>query len=280
MLNKEIKSRDRVKDFGEVFTPQWCVSDMLNLVPDILPERVQNTYKTDSVSLDYTVLEPSCGTGNILIEVLVRKLAIVGNSDIHNRVLKAVNSIYGVDIQPDNVLETRSRLKSKIQEFYKELNLDYQEVAETIDKILRENIVLGNMLINKCIYLLDYNGTDYSCLDKDGNPLTLGFTAISEYLSGDYKYIEFKTHMLIDERYNAGLSVVDAGQLRERPVKQLTNQGVSQEVFLSAISNVSIDISRPTAQNNTSEQKIVSNQSKSVKKPSFSGLLSSGSVEL
>ena len=280
MSSVEIKSKERVKDFGEVFTPQWCVSDMLNLVPDILPERVQNTYKTEGLSLDHTVLEPSCGTGNILIEVLVRKLAIVGNSDIHNRVLKAVNTIYGVDIQPDNVLETRSRLKFKIQEFYKELNLDYQEVAETIDEILRENIVLGNMLINKCIYLLDYNGTDYSCLDKDGNPLTLGFTAISEYLGGEYKYVEFKTRMLIDERYNAGLSVKDEGQFRERPIKQLTNQGVSQEVFLSAISNISVDITKTISQNNTSEQKIVNNSSKSVKKPSFAGLLSSGSVEL
>ena len=90
-----IKSRRRVKDFGEVFTPEHIVKDMCALIPD------------EMYDLEHTFLEPSCGNGNFLVHILNRKL-----EKAHNPMdaLKALNCLYGVDILPDNVRECRDRL--------------------------------------------------------------------------------------------------------------------------------------------------------------------------
>ena len=64
-INQEslVKSKQRVTDHGEVFTPSWMVEDMLNLV------------KGESERIDSRFLEPACGDGNFLKVVLQRKLA-------------------------------------------------------------------------------------------------------------------------------------------------------------------------------------------------------------
>lgn len=91
-----IKSKQRVKDFAEVFTPKNIVKDMCDLVPKEMWENVETTF-----------LEPACGTGNFLVEILERKFKLCENWEDG---LRALKSVYGVDIQQDNVEETKLRL--------------------------------------------------------------------------------------------------------------------------------------------------------------------------
>ena len=60
-----VKSKQRVADHGEVFTPEWMVEAMLDLVKD------------ETQRIDSRFLEPACGSGNFLVKVLGRKLAAV-----------------------------------------------------------------------------------------------------------------------------------------------------------------------------------------------------------
>lgn len=84
----QTKSKQRVRDFGEVFTDQREVKAMCDLIPDWFGN----------------VLEPACGTGNFLVEILRRKLA----AGMTQR--EAAATMFGIDIQPDNVRETIERL--------------------------------------------------------------------------------------------------------------------------------------------------------------------------
>ncbi len=103
-MTSSIKSKKRVTDFGEVFTSEREVKAMCNLVKD-------ETYRIDSI-----VLEPACGDGNFLAEILHRKLNTVekryGKSplDFERYSVLAVSSLYGVDIQEDNADKCRERL--------------------------------------------------------------------------------------------------------------------------------------------------------------------------
>lgn len=123
---KQIKSRKRVKDFAEVFTAEREVKAMCDLVNDCC------------MDIDATFLEPSCGTGNFLVEIINRKLLqCKSNSDI----LRAYRSVYGIDIQYDNVRETRTRLW-KIARMH---TLNWHTLTE-VAKILCENIICGDAL--------------------------------------------------------------------------------------------------------------------------------------
>lgn len=99
-----VKSKQRVADHGEVFTPSWMVEDMLDLV------------KTESERIDSRFLEPACGSGNFLKSVLKRKLITVqaryGKSDFERRhhALFALMCIYGIELLKDNVEECRGNL--------------------------------------------------------------------------------------------------------------------------------------------------------------------------
>ena len=94
-----IKSKERVANHGEVFTPPWMVEAMLDLV------------KNETERIDSRFLEPACGSGNFLVQVLRRKLAAVeiryGKSDFERRhyALLAVMPIYGIELLPDNIVE-------------------------------------------------------------------------------------------------------------------------------------------------------------------------------
>jgi len=111
-MEKQVKSKQRVKDHGEVFTPKHIVNDMLDLV------------KQETERIDSRFLEPACGTGNFLVEILRRKLAVVeqryGKSQIEYEryAVIAVSSIYGVDLLQDNVEEARKRLFDIFNEQY------------------------------------------------------------------------------------------------------------------------------------------------------------------
>lgn len=87
------RDRQRVKATGEVFTPTPLVQEILDQLP-------QELFTTPGK----TFLDPSCGDGQFLSEVLIRKLE--AGQDFET----ALSSIYGVDIMPDNVTECRNRL--------------------------------------------------------------------------------------------------------------------------------------------------------------------------
>lgn len=133
-----VKSKQRVVDHGEVFTPDWMVQDMLDLVKD------------ESERIDSRFLEPACGSGNFLVPVLQIKLHTVKakyrKSDfekLHYSML-AIMSLYGIELLEDNVEECRKNLLNEFRQF---LSLD-DNTEETIaaKKVLSVNIVHGDAL--------------------------------------------------------------------------------------------------------------------------------------
>lgn len=98
------KSKQRVADHGEVFTPPWMVEAMLDLV------------KGETERIDSRFLEPACGSGNFLIRILQRKLAAVelkfGKSDFEKRhyALLAMMCTYGIELLADNITECRANI--------------------------------------------------------------------------------------------------------------------------------------------------------------------------
>ncbi len=137
-----IKSKQRVADHGEVLTPPHIVEAMLDLVQ-------QETERIDS-----RFLEPACGTGNFLVEVLRRKLQVVkkryarSQLDYERYAVLAVSSIYGIDILPDNAEECRQRLYQMFDEFYTDLFGAKAKTAcrAAVRYILSRNIVHGDAL--------------------------------------------------------------------------------------------------------------------------------------
>lgn len=132
-MERQIKSKGRVTSFGEVYTARKQVVDMVGLVAD------------DIQQIETTVLEPACGNGNFLVEILSRKLHEVRSkgSDSEQLVLTALASVYGVDIQNDNVVECRERL---YQQVCQSGMLWSDEAKSMAQKILQKNIICGNTL--------------------------------------------------------------------------------------------------------------------------------------
>lgn len=145
MQDKQIKSRKRVADHGEVFTNIREVNAMLDLV------------KQETERIESRFLEPACGSGNFLIEVLNRKLDVIikkykkSQLDYERYSVIAISSIYGIDILKDNVIECRNRLfnffKTKYEKDFR--NKTKEEVLESVKFILTKNIVLGDALTMK-----------------------------------------------------------------------------------------------------------------------------------
>jgi len=135
---KLVKSRQRVADHGEVFTPSWLVEDMLDLV------------KHETERIDSRFLEPACGSGNFLVPVLERKLAIVRarhrRSDFEQRhyALFALMCVYGIELLADNVAECRANLLATFTRFLRVHGDDVWTRAGRA--VLAANIVHGNAL--------------------------------------------------------------------------------------------------------------------------------------
>lgn len=153
---KQIKSKKRVSEHGEVFTNEREVKAMLDLVP---------LWDNANQAISATFLEPACGDGNFLAEIITRKLDMVLKSRKPNykkdqpafekAMLVAVGSVYGIDIMQDNTKECVARLYKIICEKYeKTFKETYSEdVEHCIRFILSRNIVCGNALDMK-----DYKG--------------------------------------------------------------------------------------------------------------------------
>ena len=142
-----MRSSERARDLGEVFTPEGTVNEMLDLLQDI-------NYASK-------FLEPGCGSGNFLVEILSRKIDMVSRlpevatslksgrlSEFEFKCVVALASIYGVDIDPINVEESRERLQQVFRDKYKSLaKTEIPEyLQETVNYVLRMNILLGDLI--------------------------------------------------------------------------------------------------------------------------------------
>lgn len=128
-MKNQIKSKRRVEEFAEVFTAEREVKAMCDLIPQEVWENITRTF-----------LEPACGTGNFLAEIYSRKLQLCKTEKDG---LKALASIYGVDIQADNVAESRLRLVEMFVDKFTEAN-GFARI--TALAIATNNIVCDNFL--------------------------------------------------------------------------------------------------------------------------------------
>lgn len=169
-----IKSKRRVADHGEVFTPQWLVEKMLDLV------------KGETERIDSRFLEPACGSGNFLVPVLQRKLAAVeakfGKSDFERRhyALLAVMCTYGIELLADNIAECRANVLEVLADY---LNLDEtDEVYLAAFYVLSQNLVHGDALTMRT---------------HDGQPITFaewGYLGKGKFQRRDFR-LEVLTQM-------------------------------------------------------------------------------------
>jgi SAM-dependent methyltransferase len=127
-MSKQIKSKKRVKDFAEVFTAEREVKAMCDLIP------------FEQWTIESKFLEPSCGTGNFLVEIYSRKLKLCKNEKDG---LKALASIVGIDIQADNCEESRERLFKMYLDNFPEAS-NFAVVMANL--ILQNNIICGDSL--------------------------------------------------------------------------------------------------------------------------------------
>ncbi|HAU1457915.1 TPA: SAM-dependent DNA methyltransferase [Legionella pneumophila] len=144
-MTTQIKSKKRIMDHGEVFTSEREVNAMLDLI------------KPETERIESRFLEPACGTGNFLLEILRRKLHVVehrykkSKCEYERYAVLAISSIYGIDILEDNVLQCRIRLFNYFDERYTRMygkNCS-QDCRGSIRFILERNIVWGNTLTMK-----------------------------------------------------------------------------------------------------------------------------------
>ena len=141
-MGEQIKSKERVAEHGEVFTNQREVNAMLDLV------------KPETERIESRFLEPACGDGNFLAEILKRKLDVCkakyghSHADYELKSIVAVTSIYGVDIMEDNAQECRERLYGIWNDAYtKQCGNDCTDLCrESVRYILSKNILCGDAL--------------------------------------------------------------------------------------------------------------------------------------
>lgn len=163
-----VKSKQRVADHGEVFTPAWMVEAMLDLV------------KGETERIDSRFLEPACGSGNFLIQVLRRKLSAVelkyGKSEFEKRhfALHALMCIYGVELLPDNIVECRDNLLKIFAE--------YLRLGETDDLYRAGSFVLTQNLVH---------GDAMTMRDSNKQPITFaewGYLGKGKFQRRDFRF--------------------------------------------------------------------------------------------
>ena len=152
---KNIRSKERVKDLAEVFTAEREVKAMMDLVGDV------------THVIETTFLEPSCGNGNFLVEILARKMATVfgrhkRQPDVEKALLRSLMSIYAVDICSENVSEAQTRLWNRVTDAWSDRMNTRKMTPEfrlACRAILRRNILVADFLKgrNECI-MIEYVG--------------------------------------------------------------------------------------------------------------------------
>jgi hypothetical protein len=162
------KSKQRVADHGEVFTPAWMVEAMLDLV------------KEESERIDSRFLEPACGSGNFLVLVLQRKLAAVelkfGKSEFEKRhyALLALMCTYGIELLVDNIAECRVNMLEIVADY---LNIDESDdLYGAASYVLSQNLVHGDALTMRA---------------HDGQPVTFaewGYLGKGKFQRRDFRF--------------------------------------------------------------------------------------------
>jgi len=163
-----VKSKQRVADHGEVFTPAWMVEAMLDLV------------KAETERIDTRFLEPACGSGNFIVQILRRKLAVVelkyGKSDFERQHygLLAIMCIYGIELLEDNIVECRSNVMDVFAGFFNLKGTD--DLYRAALYVLSQNLVHGNALTMR---------------NQDGQPITFaewGYLGKGKYQRRDFRF--------------------------------------------------------------------------------------------
>lgn len=184
-----IKSKERVRDFGEVFTPAWLVSDMCDLVD----REIRNTFTK--------ILEPCCGNGNFLVEILKRRLSIHGLSVQH--IKESLQTLYGIDIQEDNVCETKKRMRAEV---VRVLNGASDEFLIEMLDIIDKNIVCADFLQDDTFAGIQFDliitNPPYqkNVVKKDGNKGRAN-AAYPEFFDRAIEYSKKKVVFIIPSRW-------------------------------------------------------------------------------
>ena len=179
LMEKQVVSKKRVADHGEVYTGKREVNAMLDLV------------KQETERIESRFLEPACGTGNFLTEILGRKLRALESRysksplEYERNAVHAVSSIYGIDILEDNVVECRKRLFAIFDRHY--TSLFRKECLNTVNYILGRNIIWGDALTLNTV---------------GDNPQPIIFSEWSPVNGSMFKRRDFTFHELL---YNAGM---------------------------------------------------------------------------
>lgn len=163
-----MRSKQRIADHGEVFTPAWMVEAMLDLV------------RGETERIDSRFLEPACGSGNFLVRILQRKLTAVelkfGKSDFERRhyALLALMCTYGIELLADNIAECRENMLELLAEY---LQLEESEdLYGAASYVLSQNLIHGDAL------------TMRTC---DGYPITFaewGYLGKGKFQRRDFRY--------------------------------------------------------------------------------------------
>lgn len=169
-----VKSKQRVADHGEVFTPSWMVEAMLDLVKD------------ETERIDARFLEPACGSGNFIVQILKRKLAVVelkyGKSEFERQhyALYGLMCIYGIELLVDNIAECRANMLDVFAEY---LNLvETDDLYRAATYVLSTNLVHGDALTMRAI-----NGQ----LVEDRPPIAFaewGYLGKGKYQRRDFRF--------------------------------------------------------------------------------------------
>jgi hypothetical protein len=191
---RQTVSKQRVADYGEVYTSPREVNAMLDLV------------KQETERIESRFLEPACGNGNFLIEILSRKLSCISSRYSKSRLeyeryaVSAISSLYGIDILEDNVLECRSRLYNYFLTQY----IDHfgfftgDDLPNTAKYIFNRNIVWGDALTLQTV---------------GDNPKPIVFSEWSLFMGGMVKRRDFSFFELLYQSENNSMPLFsDTGE--------------------------------------------------------------------
>jgi len=205
-MDNQVVSKKRVTDHGEVYTGKREVNAMLALV------------KQETERIDSRFLEPACGTGNFMTEILKRKLRIVESRykksqlEYERYAVLAVSSIYGIDILKDNVVECRKRLFHIFDKEYTSLfkKKAQEDCRNTVKYILEKNIIWGDVLSLKTV---------------GDNPREIVFSEWSPVNGSMFKRRDFTFHELLPNKKRRQMS------LFSKP-EQLLFSDLGEEAFI------------------------------------------------
>ena len=175
-----MKSKERVTNHGEVYTRKREVKAMLDLV------------KPETERIDSRFLEPACGTGNFLVEVLERKLKVIeqrykrSQLEFERYSVLAVGSLYGIDILEDNIETCRNRLFYLFDDRYISLfqKKAKDAVRDVVRFVLAKNIIQGDALTLKTV---------------EDHPKPIIFSEWSLVRGSSFKRRDFAFHQLMPE---------------------------------------------------------------------------------